>query len=260
MVAALCLAVASLKVQTMAPFLLLFLRRSDRRTWIFLVLIVAGLLLAAGNPLELPASLRSMLQANAEARQPGKPNDVSTQNFISHTMIGFDHAFLRLGVSNPAVVGALNYLCIAALGLWLAYLALARPDLPRGALCALVSLYSMLFLYHRLYDLVILVLPLVYCAGRFRVSSGPARWCYGWTLLAIVLVLNAPYGEFLRLQHSPAAHPVLKALVLPSVTYLILSALAALAGAVFLESQRKPATQAQAPLLAKPSPSAALVG
>jgi hypothetical protein len=54
----------------------------------------------------------------------------------------------------------------------------------------------------------------------------------------IVLALNAPYGEFQRLQDVSASYPLLTALVLPSVTYLILSATAALAAAVALKRGR----------------------
>jgi hypothetical protein len=242
--AAACLAAASIKVQTMAPFLLLFLRRSDFRTLLCLGLFMAALLLGAGNPAELPGLLRTFITVQVEGRQPGHAGDASVHNSMSHTAIGFDHAFNRLGIADPAVYAPLNFLCIAALTVWLGYLATRRPEIPRGALGALVSLYSMLFLYHRLYDLVILIIPVIYCASRFRAVSGWARWLHAWVLVAILLALNVPYGEFHRLQRVYASHPVLSALVLPSATYLILSALAALAGAVFLELRRGPCRDA----------------
>jgi hypothetical protein len=235
-----CLAIASIKVQTMAPFLLLFLRRSDLRTWLFLGLFLAALLGAAGNPGNLPNLIGAFLEVHAEGRQLGFAGDASLLDNLSFTMIGFDRAFYCVGVGGPSLVGALNFVCIAAVGAWLAYVAVRKPEIPRGAICSLVSLYSMLFLYHRLYDLVVLIIPLVYCASRFRASSGPARWCHAWVLMAIVLALNVPYGEFYRLQLVHTSHPILTALVLPLTTYLVLSALVALALAVSLELTPRP--------------------
>jgi hypothetical protein len=243
--AAACLTVASLKVQTMAPFLLLFLRRSDRRTWLFLGLFLAVLLLGASNPADLPDRIRSFFAVLAEGRRPGFAGDASLLNNMSHTMIGFDHALSRMGIADPSLRGAFNYLGIATLGAWLGYLALRQPAISRGAMCALVSLYSMLFLYHRLYDLVVLIVPMVYCASRFHACSGPARWCHGGVMVAIVLALNVPYGEFFLLQREHASHPILTPLALPSATYFVLSALVALALAVFLELRRGSASMAQ---------------
>ncbi len=234
-----CLAIAAVKIQTMAPFLLLFLRRSDRRSWFFLGLFLAAMLLGAGNPAELPNRFQSMLSVLAESRQPGHAGDTSMLDAMSHTMIGFDHALWRIGVSNRLVVTLLNCACIAALGVGLAYLVLARPDIPRGACCSLVSLYSMLFVYHRLYDEMILIIPLIYCASRFRAVSGSARWCYAWALASLVLALNVPYGELYARQHTWVTQPLLRALVLPMATYFILSAMAALVVAVLIEARRE---------------------
>jgi hypothetical protein len=233
-----CLALASFKPQTLVPFLIVFLRWCDRRIWVCFGLFIGLLLLCAGNPSELPERAGSFLSMLRGVRQPGSINDASMLNNFSFTGIGVDHALWRIGVGGPALVHALNYLAIAAGGGWLVYLAIGKTKIPRGALCSLVSLYSMLFLYHRLYDQVIFIIPMIYCASRLRASSGPAWWCYAWVLTAILLALNAPYGEFYRIQHSYTSHPVLTVLFLPSVTYFILSAIAALAVAVRLEHRR----------------------
>ena len=47
--------------------------------------------------------------------------------------------------------------------------------MPRAAVCSLVTLYSVVFFYHRIYDTVILTLPLVYCVGRARIEQGRSR-------------------------------------------------------------------------------------
>jgi len=239
-VAAVCLVVASIKVQTMFPFLLLFLRRDDLCTWILLGLFMAALLLCSGDPAMLPERIQAFLSVHEASRQPGFTGDASLLNPKSHTMIGFDHALSRLGVRDHSVEMPLNYLCMAALGICLGYVAISKPTLPRGALISFVSLYSMLFLYHRLYDLPILIIPLVYCGIRFSVTSGAIRWCYAAVLAAIIFALNVPYGEFYRIQGHYSQHPILTPLVLPSATYLIVLGMGALALAVGLEMRRGP--------------------
>ena len=231
------LTVASIKVQTMVPFMLLFLRRRDFRTWLFLCLMVAALLLVAGNPADLPRRISECLEANATHRVPGQSADNSLLNPFANSLIGFEHVFYRLGMVDRQAIAALAFLCIAVLGFWLAYLINIRTTFPRGAYCSVVALYSMLFIYHRLYDLSILILPLLYSAARLHTASRPARWCYAWVVAAILLALNAPYGEFLQIQYMHPAPAILRILVLPSVTYLILSAMIALVAAASLEAR-----------------------
>src|SRR6266566_2587174 len=96
--------------------------------------------------------------------EPGKVNDYSFQGARNESIIGFDHLFYRLGLRDRRLIRTLQYLAVAASGLWVAWqVVVAR--LPRGAACSLVALYSMVFLYHRDYDTLILALPLVYCAA-----------------------------------------------------------------------------------------------
>jgi hypothetical protein len=93
----------------------------------------------------------------------------------------------------------------------------------------------MLFIYHRIYDLSILIIPLFYSASRLHTGPRPARWCYAWVVAAVLLALNAPYGEFLRIQSMQPPPALLRMVVLPSVTYLILSAIVALFAATCWE-------------------------
>jgi hypothetical protein len=237
--AALCLAVASIKIQTMLPFLLLFLGRRDIRTWLFLCLMGAALLLAAGDPADLPRKFSAFFEVNASLRAPGGPADNSMLNLLTNTMFGFQHLFYRLGVVDDQTVSALALTCMLGLGCWLAYVISIKRTLARGACCSLVSLYSMLFIYHRTYDLSILMVPLFYGASRLHVPSRAARWCYIWVVAAILMALNAPYGELLRIQVLYSSSPFLRIAVLPSITYLILSAMAALVAAASFEARHE---------------------
>jgi hypothetical protein len=254
------LAVASIKVQTMVPFLLLFLRGRDLRTWLVLCLIVVVSLLAAGNPMDLPQRVSECLQANATHREPGRSADNSLLNRFSNSMIGFEHVFYRLGMIDRQRITALALACIVGLGMWLAYVIQIQGTLPRGACCCLVSLYSMLFIYHRLYDLSILILPLLYSASRLHTGSRLARWCHAWVVVAVLLVLNAPYGEFLRIQYTQPPSALLRVLVLPSVTYLILSAMVALMAASAWEARQRSLHVHWTQGVVEPRPTAVLTG
>jgi hypothetical protein len=235
--AAAFLALASIKAQTMFPFLLLFLRRGDFRTWLYLCLFVAALTLGAGNPADLPNRIRSMLEGVAAARAPGSVDDFSLLNHFGNSIIGCERPFACLGILDHWAVAALGLACAFGLGAWLTYIITRKQILSRGACCAVVSLYSMVFVYHRLYDLSILIIPLIYSASRLYTASRPARWCYVWVMIAVLLCLNAPYGEFLRIQTLYSSSAILRIGVLPSVTYFILSAIFALVAAAALEAR-----------------------
>jgi hypothetical protein len=254
------LALASLKPQTMLPFLLLFLRRRDFKVWLFLGLMGAALLLAAGDPADLPHKFSAFFEASAANREPGRTNDNSMLNPFANTLFGFEHLFYRLGIAHRQTVTVLAVTCVLGLGAWVAYLINIKGTRPRGACCALVSLYSMLFIYHRLYDLSILILPLFYSASRLHSVSRPARWCHAWVITAILLVLNAPYGEFLRLQTLYSSSAIVRILVLPSATYLILSAMAALIAATALEARRHSAVGSLTPEGKESRPGIAFAG
>jgi hypothetical protein len=235
LVSAASLAIATIKTATCVPFLLLFLRRSDRRIWFFLAIFVVVLLLAAGHPTKLPEWLSSMLHSIKTSRAPGCPDDFSTANRWSCSIIGVDVLLSRLGMSDRTTVTLLTSSVVAIAGLWLAYIATQRPDIPRGTLCSLVTLYSTLFIYHRNYDLPIQILPLIYSASRIGPSRGLARWCYGWAMFAIVAAINQPAALCFYVYDLPSSWSILKAIVVPYSTYFMISALVALAWATHAE-------------------------
>jgi Glycosyltransferase family 87 len=188
--AGLWLSLATLKTSTVLPFLLLFLRRRDVRTWVALTVTGLVLFLLGGSPELLPKRLSLTRQRIESLSGPGQVNDYSFQGTQYATMIGFDHALYRLGLRHRTIIRNLQLLAVLLLGAAVAVQVVAAR-LPRPALCSLVALYSVLFFYHRTYDTVILVLPLVYSAGRARSAEGRSRCLFSASCLWIILVLFA---------------------------------------------------------------------
>jgi hypothetical protein len=98
--------------------------------------------------------------------------------------------------------------------------------IPRAAACSLVACFSMLFLYHRNYDSVILALPLVYLTGKARSETRRPRWLHALgassVLLIIYLNLNTITDLTNRSMDWGSGGRVVQATVLPYATWLIL--------------------------------------
>jgi hypothetical protein len=223
------LALATAKIGTMLPFLLLFLRKDDRRAWLSLVVVSLALCLATGSPFMLPERARVMLGRIKQLEQPGKVNDYSFEGTRHESMIGFDHAFYRLGLRDRTVIRVAQYAAVLLLGAWVAGQVLPRGRLPRAAACSLVTLYSIVFLYHRSYDTVILIVPLVYSAAQARVATGAARWLFAGCAAATLLVMY-PDTEVLGAVARQSMDMgflgrVLQAVVLPYATWLLVLAM-----------------------------------
>jgi len=173
-VAGIFLGLATVKVGTMLPFLLLFCRKADRWTWVMLGGTTLVLCLATGAATALPGRLATVLTRINQLESPGQVNDYTFEGFHSQNILGFDHAFYRLGLRNRTAIRVAQYGALLLLGGWVARKVLVRSQLPRPAACSLVALYSMVFFYHRNYDAVILALPLVYAANQAgRARPGP---------------------------------------------------------------------------------------
>src|SRR5262249_32620759 len=112
------LTLASIKTATMLPFLLLFLRRSDLKTWITLACGVIFLSLLGNKPIELPGRVELMLQHIKELEQPGMVNDYTFEGTQHVTMLGFDHALYRLGLRDRAWIRVGQWLILLALTVW----------------------------------------------------------------------------------------------------------------------------------------------
>ena len=91
----------------------------------------------------------------------------------------------------------------------------------------------MIFLYHRLYDAVMVAPALVYAVGESRVRRGPPRWLLAGSALALLSVLYQRRRPLALLTDWAVAHPgpagtLVEALVLPAATWAILLSLALL--------------------------------
>jgi hypothetical protein len=221
------LALATVKVGTMLPFLLLFLRRADWRAWVALAVTTLALCLATVPATELPSRLATLFDRSQQLAAPGQVNDYSFEGTQPENILGFEHAFYRLGLRDRTTIRLAQYAAVLLLGAWVVRQLLGR--LPRAAACALVALYSTVFLYHRVYDAVILALPLVYSAGQARLASGRARYLFAGCAVAVLLVLNLNV-DLLRLLTRLSLEwggwgRAVQAVVLPYATWLILLAM-----------------------------------
>jgi len=237
--AGLALAVATIKPQTMMPFLLLFTRRSDHYTWLALFVGVGVLCLAATSPLELPGRIQEEFALIGRFGSPGQVNDYSYANQFRNAIVGPEALLYDLGLRERRVIRLAGYALVVLLGAGLARAFAGPRRVPRGAACALVGCYSMLFLYHRVYDSVILALPLVYAvAGSLR-GRGAARVLYAASVIFILLVLNMSQriGDLIlaRSWSLGPVRPLVRATLVPYATWAVLAALACLWAATRME-------------------------
>jgi hypothetical protein len=220
-----CLALATVKVATMLPFLILFHRKADIPSWISLSVITLGLCLAPGRPTSLPGQIASMARRIEVLSSPGKVNDYSFEGPQNESMIGFDHLFYRLGVRDRGLIRSLQILAVAAAGVWVTW-QVWSARLSRGAACSLVALLSIVFLYHRDYDTPILALPLIYCAQRARAETGPARrllaCCAAATYIIFYLTLPVMILLTRKSQGWGVTGHLVQASLLPFATWFVL--------------------------------------
>jgi hypothetical protein len=237
--AGLWLAVGTVKVQTMLPFLLLFGRRQDRRAWVSLAVGCLGFYLLASPPAELFTRLQECLHNITTLASPGRVNDYSQSTGADQ--IGLNRALHFVGVHDRGIAQALALGLVLLLGAWVGRRCLGRRAWPAAPAIALVGLYAALFLYHRLYDLVLLALPLAYACGRARGARGAARLWYAGSALCLLAVLYVRLEAVKALSEAamaPGAHlGWWGALVVPCATWLLLLALAC------LEAAERSATQ-----------------
>jgi hypothetical protein len=223
------LALATIKPQTMLPFLLLFLRKSDFRTWVSFTFFVLVLCLAA-TPLDaLPLRMQQELVNISTLAAPGVANDYSFEAEFNHTIIGIEHALYCLGLRDRAVIRITQIVILGLLGGGLA-VEIGRKGLPRGGACALVAIYSCIFLYHRFHDVSILTLPLVYAWSRALFCERPGRSLFIATFLALlpIFFIHPKLVEVVVEAISSKVGGIkwlLDALVLPYATWLALIAM-----------------------------------
>jgi hypothetical protein len=230
--AGVCLAIATVKINTMLPFLMLFLRKRDRVSWITLVSTCLIFILATGHPLELPKQLATTWQTIRVTYEPGQVNDYTFAGPSHASLIGLDHALYRLGLRDRAIISLAQYVLLGALGLLVIRRVLSNRIAP-GTSSALVALFSSIFLYHRTYDMVLLVLPTLYFAlsAEQRTDLVARRATAQIALLPLLVLFVNPDGLkiFERWSFNIGLGGwVIQAVFLPMAAWLILVSLAAL--------------------------------
>ena len=123
------LGVATMKVGTMVPFLLLFCRKQDRKSWIVLVATTAALILLGGQAPRIFEDLRSMLHYVGEFSKPGQINDISYQGPYNEWILGFDHLAYRLGMRERTMLAVVQFIALGLIGGWLAWEVIAEQGL-----------------------------------------------------------------------------------------------------------------------------------
>ncbi len=237
--AGVCLALATMKIGTMLPFLLLFVRREDRATWVSLILAIPALCLVGGHPERLIGQCQNLLRYIGKLSQPGGVNDLTYAGPNNEWIIGFDHALYRVGIHDPKMLQLSQFIILLALGAWLAW-GIWTNSLPRGLAVANVSLFSVLFLYHRLYDAVMFAPSLVYAVGRAKSCRSRSRYYH---IATAMLVLSVLYMRRRPLAMLTALAPswgllgqLIQAVILPYATWATLLAMLCL----WLADARRP--------------------
>jgi hypothetical protein len=231
-IAGVAMGMATMKVGTMVPFLLLFHRRSDQKAWLALGATVILLIVLGGQPGRLIDHCRAMLSHVKELSQPGAVNDISYAGPYNEWIVGFDHLAYRLGVRDGTTLKLIQSGALFLIGLWLAAELVTRR-IPWGLGLSLVSLYSVLFLYHRLYDTVMIVPALVYAFGRAKATSGRSHRLYAAAIILMLMVLylrRKTLGQLTdwAVEHRGIAATLTEWFILPYGTWSILLAMVCL--------------------------------
>ena len=190
------LALGAIKTATMLPFLLLFFRREDRLTWLALGIVGVALSLISSSPSDVIQRSKSVLHNIRVFQEPGRGNDYSFEGPYHDDIIGFNHWAYCLGMRDRKLIDALQVALTLALAALLFLDFYLRP-IPGDAYVqySLICVFSCLFLYHRMYDTIILAIPLLYCSDRAREQSGLRRASFVAAILGFLLVLNMPRGK-----------------------------------------------------------------
>ena len=220
---------ATIKINPVVPFLTLFLRRKDVPTWISLSVSSLGLCLLCGPLAQLPHRCQTTLQTIRGTFEPGRVNDYSDLGDSHASLIGIDQALYRLGLQDRRLISTLQVIVLTALLAALARRA-NRPDVPRANSCALAALVASLFFYHRVYDELILVLPMLLGAMRFAGATNLAEKRCWFAVFALSLLVPYVSPDGLRLIHAQTAAPgvlpaALRAIMLPLGVWLAAGAL-----------------------------------
>jgi hypothetical protein len=187
------LAAATLKIGMMVPALTQFCGRGHRRAWLGLA-AGAALLTVLGTPLsKVPIRVRENLHNIAGTNQERGHNDIAFENRLSDDLISVARWLYCLGLRDRQVIKRVEQGILGAIGIALAWATATRrlaPDASLAAACAMGTF----FLYHRVYDAVLLTPALIYSVAAARREEGWRRAGFIASVLAILAVMNMPRG------------------------------------------------------------------
>ena len=177
---------------TAFPFLMLFLRKASVATWAVLVTMSAYLLLVSLPLGDLPRTVRDL--RGGISRLERTVNSYEFSNTSSSEIIGVGHLMYRLGLRDRDRIAVIQTAVLLLLGLLLFWRLVLRSLRDPGIAPSLLALYAMLFFYHRIYDSMILAIPLLHSADRIRRVQGAVRSAYICCGLACLAALYTPVG------------------------------------------------------------------
>jgi hypothetical protein len=228
--AGMSLAASTVKIATALPFFMLLL---DRRRWKAVVAFGATLLalcLCMYGPGRVPQLLAENVSNMKLARQVGEINDYSFSGPYHDDMIGLERWLYCLGLHDPVQVSVSQVLILLVLCLLLLWDFRVRSNPGCEVLFeTLLCVFSCVFLYHRIYDSLILTLPLFYCVAQARESGKTHGLVYKAIATGLILVMNLPRGAVLHklatwtMSHGLAGRLV-QIIVLPVCTWILLAA------------------------------------
>ncbi|WP_165073461.1 glycosyltransferase family 87 protein [Paludisphaera rhizosphaerae] len=222
----LLLATATFKPGTLIPALTLLLNRRGVRTFIGLAAGVLVLMLLAAPPSRWVFLCREELVRIAECEQPGRVNDIDyTTGRDFNEILSAGRIIQGLGVHDLQTRNRVERAVVLALTLALAGAAFSAKLRPPAAIATAASL-GCLFLYHRLYDCIILAAPLYYCSTKSLQSSGARKIAFTAGVMAILWVLYLPGGRMLGSlarwsTDAGTAGRLVQAVVLPVAAWLL---------------------------------------
>nr|WP_303652738.1 glycosyltransferase family 87 protein [Paludisphaera mucosa] len=229
----LLLSVATIKVATLIPILTQFLGRRDRRVWFALAGGTLALALLGAPPTRWLEFCRSNLERIAETQRAGSVNDydfATGEQFAS--VIGVGKLANYLGVRDAAVRSRVELIASLAGLLGLAGITRARR-LPAAAAVATACTLACLFLYHRVYDSLILAAPLFYSFVEMNAREGWRRTLHRLNVVGLVLIPCTPWERVSNplLQwclEDETLREIARIAIVPFSTWLLLFALVVL--------------------------------
>jgi Glycosyltransferase family 87 len=182
---------ASVKPQTLIPFLILFLRGGSRATWAVLAVGSLVSMLVFCPPQELVQWVGSWLEQLSLAAGEGSVNDFSFRNVDNASILSFSVALDCLGFRDRRSILLVANSLVVLIGLLITFEVVFARRLSSAAHVSLVTCYSMLFMYHRgNHDTSAMVFPLLHACYLASTQAGASRQLARLAAFSILLVMN----------------------------------------------------------------------